>query len=185
MAAVKPLPPEVPETASAPLAPGAAHTPGADGLPGLPPTDRSLPIALLRARERVMGPIREMLAGSRITEQQWRILRVLEEGGAMDAKRLAERACLLPPSMSRMVRSLVDRGLVARTADTADRRRARLEITPAGRAVIARNRARARALADRFEAALGPGGQAQLFELLARLERLGDGPADLDKAPRP
>lgn len=182
MAAVKPLSPEAPE---APEAPDTPDAPGDAGLPELPPTDRSLPIALLRARERVMGPIREMLAGSRISEQQWRLLRVLDEGGAMDATRLAERACLLPPSMSRMVRSLVDRGLVARTADTADRRRARLEITPAGRAVIARNRARARALAGRFEAALGPGGQAQLLDLLARLERLGDGPADPDKAPRP
>ena len=36
-----------------------------------------LPIALMRAREQVMAPIRNMLADSGITEQQWRVLRVL------------------------------------------------------------------------------------------------------------
>ena len=41
----------------------------------LPSTSRSLPIALIRAREGVMAPIREMLAETGITEQQWRVLR--------------------------------------------------------------------------------------------------------------
>ena len=44
-------------------------------------TSRSLPIALLRARETVMAPIREMLAESDINEQKWRVLRVLDEVG--------------------------------------------------------------------------------------------------------
>ncbi len=42
-------------------------------------TNRSLPIALLRARETVMGPIRDMLATSGVNEQKWRVLRVLQE----------------------------------------------------------------------------------------------------------
>ena len=45
----------------------------------MPATDRSLPIALLRARERVMGPIRALLSGADLTEQQWRVLRVVQE----------------------------------------------------------------------------------------------------------
>ena len=44
-------------------------------------TNRSLPIALLRARETVMGPVREMLAGTPVNEQKWRVLRVLDESG--------------------------------------------------------------------------------------------------------
>ena len=58
----------------------------------LPPTDQSLPIALLRARERLMIPIREALQVTGLTEQQWRLLRVLEEFGPQDATKLAERA---------------------------------------------------------------------------------------------
>jgi len=36
-------------------------------------TDRSLPIALLRARETVMEPVRDMLSESGISEQKWRV----------------------------------------------------------------------------------------------------------------
>ena len=60
----------------------------------LPSTSRSLPIALIRAREGVMTPIRDMLAETGMTEQQWRVLRVLDEFGRMDTKTLADRACL-------------------------------------------------------------------------------------------
>ncbi|MBT7906778.1 MAG: MarR family transcriptional regulator, partial [Marinovum sp.] len=58
----------------------------------LPPNSRSLPIALIRAREGVMLPIRQMLSETGITEQQWRVLRVLAEYGVMDAKTLADRS---------------------------------------------------------------------------------------------
>ena len=43
----------------------------------MPTTARSLPIALIRAREGVMLPIRDMLSETGITEQQWRVMRVL------------------------------------------------------------------------------------------------------------
>ena len=66
---------------------------------GLRRTRRSLPIALLRARETVMGPIREMLATSGVNEQKWRVLRVLQEQGPMDLTPLAEEASLLLPSL--------------------------------------------------------------------------------------
>ena len=41
----------------------------------------TLPTALLRARETIMSPIRVMLAESDVNEQEWRVLRVLEEAG--------------------------------------------------------------------------------------------------------
>ena len=63
----------------------------------LPSTSRSLPIALMRARERVMSPIREMLAKSDITEQQWRILRALSEYGEMDSDLACQQICLAYP----------------------------------------------------------------------------------------
>ena len=51
----------------------------------LPSIARSLPIALLRAREKVMAPFREMLSRTDITEQQWRVLRILSEFGPQDS----------------------------------------------------------------------------------------------------
>lgn len=133
------------------------------------PTARSLPIALLRAREAVMGPIREMLAEAGLTEQQWRVLRVLDEDGPADATRIAARACLLAPSLSRILAGLEARGLVSRRGDAADRRRSVVALTDAGRAVLQANAARANALADALAARLGAARMEQLLDLLGEL----------------
>lgn len=138
----------------------------------LPSTRHSLPIALIRAREKVMGPIREMLSESGITEQQWRILRVLAEFGPLDATKLAEHASLLLPSQTRIVQTLVEKGYVTRTPDTADRRRQTVAITSAGYRIIEDNLDQARAIAERFEQVLGKEKLRQLLDLLAELDRL-------------
>ena len=138
----------------------------------LPSTTKSVPIALTRAREKVMGPIRDMLAKSGITEQQWRILRVLEEFGPQEPTRLAERSCLLIPSQSRIVQTLVEKGLVTRFPDTTDRRRQTVAITSAGRQLIEDNLEQARAIAKRIEAVLGKEKLQTLLDILAELNRL-------------
>ena len=137
----------------------------------LPETARSLPIALVRVRERVMAPIREMLAASGITEQQWRILRVLEEGGEREASQLAREACLLLPSQTRIVRSMVDKGLVTRTTIATDKRRQRVAITAKGRAVVDSNREQAARIAARFRHTLGHVRFEDLLDMLEDLER--------------
>jgi len=59
-------------------------------------TRRSLPIALLRAREAVMARFRPMLAEHDVTEQQWRAIRILGEAGPLDRAELSERCCISP-----------------------------------------------------------------------------------------
>ena len=137
----------------------------------LPPTNRSLPILLMRARERVMAPIREMLAETGITEQQWRILRVLAEQGALDATTLAQKASLLPPSLTRIAQSMLARGLITREADVNDRRRQTIAITGAGRRIIEDNLDAARQIAERHRTVLGPEQHEALLDLLEMLER--------------
>ena len=63
----------------------------------------ALPLALLKARETLMSPIRRVLKNHDVTDQQWRVLRVLHENGVMDAKELAKSACVLAPSLTRMI----------------------------------------------------------------------------------
>lgn len=121
----------------------------------LPPTDESLPIALMRARERLMVPIREALQVTGLTEQQWRILRVLEEFGPQDATKLAERASLLMPSQTRIVQNLSEKGYVSRRTNPDDRRKQVVSITAAGHAVLARNAPKAREISAEFTRALG------------------------------
>ncbi|MFW2542416.1 MarR family transcriptional regulator [Primorskyibacter sp. 2E107] len=139
------------------------------GLPEVPCTARSLPIALMRARENVMGPIRAMLADTGVTEQQWRVLRVLAEESPLDASQVAARSCLLLPSLTRIARSMVDRGLITVTPDTGDRRRHLLRISDAGARVIAQNAEAAAAIVEGFKQRLGSEDYELLLDLLAVL----------------
>ncbi len=50
-----------------------------------------------------MRPIREMLQRSGITEQQWRVLRVLEETPDIEQSQIADQACILLPSLTRIL----------------------------------------------------------------------------------
>lgn len=136
----------------------------------LPPTDRSLPIALIRAREGVMAPIRQMLAETGLTEQQWRVLRVLAEHGQLDAKSLAERASLLLPSLTRIAATLRGKGLITQTQGDTDRRRQFIAITPKGQRLIDANAPQAARIAAGFRATLGDADFDTLLDLLARLD---------------
>ncbi|EJC64035.1 homoprotocatechuate degradation operon regulator, HpaR [Rhizobium leguminosarum bv. viciae WSM1455] len=99
-------------------------------------TRRSLPIALLRAREAVMGHFRPMLALHDVTEQQWRVIRILAEAGTLDASEMSERAFILAPSLTRIIRSLEERGFITKSKDAEDGRRILLQITAAGLKII-------------------------------------------------
>lgn len=136
----------------------------------LPSTARSLPIALIRAREGVMSPIRDMLSATGITEQQWRVLRVLAEFGRMDTKTLADRSSLLFPSLTRIAATLRDKGLVTQTRDDKDRRRQFIEITADGQRIIDDRSPQAAQIVADFKETLGADDYERLLDLLERLD---------------
>lgn len=138
----------------------------------LPATDRSLPIALLRARERVMGPIRAMLADAGITEQQWRVLRVLAEDGALEPTRIADRACLLLPSLTRILQKLEEKGMIRRRPDPKDGRKQIVQITARGHKLIDENLDTSVALMEQVRERMGPDRFEALLDLLNDLDRL-------------
>ena len=117
-----------------------------------------------------MAPIREMLQETGITEQQWRVLRVLSEQGAMDAKSLANRASLLFPSLTRIATTMRNKGLITQTRDEIDRRRQMIAITPEGQKII-KDRAEqsAQIVADLREV-LGAENYEHLLDLLGMLD---------------
>ena len=138
--------------------------------PKMPSTKRSLPIALIRAREGVMAPIREMLSDTGITEQQWRVLRVLSEHGALDATTLADRASLLFPSLTRIATTMRTKGLITQTRDKVDRRRQFIDITPEGQKIIDAHAPHAAQIVVDFKAKLGAQKYEQLLDLLELLD---------------
>ena len=60
----------------------------------------SLTIALLQARESAMGFFRPVLKEHNLTEQQWRIIRVLADKRSIDFHELAQKTCILRPSLT-------------------------------------------------------------------------------------
>ena len=137
--------------------------------PAIRRTSRSLPISLLRARETVMGPIREMLVESGINEQKWRVLRVLDEEGPMEQTALARRACLLLSSLTRILRTMEAEGLLQRATDSADRRKSIVSVTDKGRSLIYTHLPQAEAIFQRLQARYGEEKMERLLDLLEEL----------------
>jgi homoprotocatechuate degradation regulator HpaR len=149
--------------------------------PKLPPdallprnTRRSLPIALLRAREAVMTHFRPMLAEHDITEQQWRVIRILAERGVVDASEMADRAFILAPSLTRIIRSLEERSIITKARDESDGRRVLLQITPAGLAIIDEVAPESRLIYDKLEKRFGRERIDQLLDMLDELASIND-----------
>lgn len=135
--------------------------------------DRSLPMALMRAREAVMRHFRPSLAEHDLTEQQWRVLRALEDAdSALSVGDLAERTYLLGPSLSRMLTLLDDRGLIARSSVPGDARRADIRITATGVELVAAIAPRSEAAYAHIEDRLGSDELEELYVLLDRVARL-------------
>lgn len=132
-------------------------------------TRRSLPIALLRAREAVMAHFRPMLAAHDLTEQQWRVIRILGENGMVDASEVAERTFILAPSLTRMIKTLEERGLIEKDKDEADGRRVLLRIAPAGLAIINEVTPESRAIYEALERKFGVEKIDLLLDLLGEL----------------
>ena len=87
---------------------------------------------LLRAREAVTRAFRPHLRDHGVTDQQWRILRALADMGQVELLELSRRCMIQPPSLSRTVPALVERGLVFREEHPSDRRRTLVALTDDG-----------------------------------------------------
>jgi homoprotocatechuate degradation regulator HpaR len=118
-----------------------------------------------------MAPIRDMLRASGLTEQQWRVLRILSEFGPQDLTQIARQACLLMPSLSRIIRNLAQNGLVIRASDAKDRRRQTVVISPAGQQLIDDNLLQATQIAANYQDQLGAERYEVLLDLLTELEQ--------------
>jgi homoprotocatechuate degradation regulator HpaR len=131
--------------------------------------EQSLPMALMRAREAVMERFRPLLRQHRLTEQQWRVLRILAEAHTLTAREVAQRALVLSPSLSRILPKLEARGLIRRRSAVDDQRRAELSLTVAGRAAFVRVSREVEHEYRTIAAAFDP---ARLETLYAQLEDL-------------
>lgn len=139
-------------------------------------TGRSLPIALLRAREKVMERYRTLLQKQDLTEQQWRVIRVLDETPGLNMGAISAAANILAPSLSRMTKSLEDRGLLDMRRTPGDGRRASLSLTAKGKSLIQAIAPESAAISVEIEARVGAARVKALLDDLDALIRNLDGP---------
>ncbi len=98
---------------------------------------RNLPHLLLQARETLMAGFRPILREYGVTEQQWRVMRTLNEQGEMEPNQVADACLILSPSLTRMLASMEEAGLIVRSRSTTDQRRQLISLTDRCRALVA------------------------------------------------
>lgn len=145
------------------------------------PFGRSLPMLLMRAREAVLQRFRPHLRRHNITEQQWRVLRVLAEQESIEMQTLAQLCDIQPPSLSRTIPLLVRRGLARRGSDSEDHRRVVVKLTPKGQDLVRAMIAESVQVYASLEAEIGASRQAELYQLLNELTEIASG-ASSEKA---
>lgn len=101
---------------------------------------RNLPRLLLEAREAVMAHTRPSLRQHGLSDQQWRVLRVLgehaDEAAGVETGRVAREAYLLGPSLTGVLARMERDGLIDRARCPQDARRTVVRATAAGLAKV-------------------------------------------------
>ncbi len=113
----------------------------------------------------------EALRPLAISIPQWRVLAVLHEFPGSTMNRLADLATVDRTTLTRALDNMVERGLVARRSDAADRRSIRLSLTETGLAVFFRVLP---AVLDQNERAVAGFSKGELASLRSMLHRMVD-----------
>lgn len=132
----------------------------------------SLALACTRGRESIVRHFRGLLAGHDLTEQQWRTMRAMHEARRIDTTDLCARCCIHKVSMMRILRALIDRGLLVRTSHPDDKRRHLVSVTPQGDALVEAILPDGRRIYDRVLDRFGRDKARKLAALLDELGRL-------------
>ncbi|MDM7951487.1 homoprotocatechuate degradation operon regulator HpaR [Hydrogenophaga sp.] len=131
---------------------------------------RNLPRLLLEAREAVMQHTRPSLREHGLSDQQWRVLRVLGEHAdnpaGVETGRVAREALLLGPSLTGVLGRMERDGLIARERCPQDARRTVVRATRAGLKLVGTLSQTIEAHYQWLESRLGTARLAQLYALL-------------------
>jgi homoprotocatechuate degradation regulator HpaR len=135
---------------------------------------RNLPLLLLQARESVISRFRPILNAAGVTEQQWRIVRVLLEQGPLEPRQIVVQCGISSPSLAGVLARMDDLGLVTREKLDHDQRRVKVSPTAASRALARRIATQIEAAYAEIENLTGPEFTAELYDTLDRLiDKLG------------
>lgn len=146
---------------------------------------RNLPRLLLQAREAVMTHTRPSLREHGLSDQQWRVLRVLgehansaEDAVGVETGRVAREAFLLGPSLTGVLARMERDGLIERSRCPHDARRTVVRASPLGLSKVAKLSEAIEAHYAWMESELGKQKLAQLYQLLDAVIQLETSPTE-------
>lgn len=116
--------------------------------------------------------IRNQRVDMSVTLTQLSAMNTLGKHGPMSAGELAAAERVQPPSMTKVLANLEERGLVRRDAHPSDRRQAILSITAAGEALLDQERRSRDAYLSQRLATLTPDERALLRNVVPLLDKL-------------
>lgn len=102
----------------------------------------SLATLLLYCQRDLFSRLAPHLDALDMTAEQWRVLSVLQDSDGVPMAELATAAVLAPPTLTRTMDRLVERGMVMRSIDRSDRRKVVALLTPSGQRIAAELRDR-------------------------------------------
>lgn len=135
----------------------------------MPKPRQSLTLTLLQARESAMGFFRPSLNEHGLTEQQWRVIRILSQQGELEINRLAELACILKPSMTGVLTRMEAAGMVNRRKVEQDHRRVLVRLADKGESCF---RSMSQQMEENYQRLQVQLGEEKLQTLLALLNDL-------------
>lgn len=135
----------------------------------LPLAHRNLPLLLLQARERVINRFRPLLNAQHITEQQWRIVRLLLESGPLEPRQIGDACNISSPSLAGVLARMQNMGLIDRERFDNDQRRVRVSLSARSRALAERLAPKIEAVYSGIEARVGVEFMRRLYAMLDEL----------------
>ena len=164
---------------------GKRQAPPADAELGGRIYEGSLIIELLRLRDAMRLFFRPVLRRHALSDQNWRILKVLGERGPTDMTALGLGAVIPPASASRMVSRMEASGLLRRRADRNDGRLVLVDLTAKGWRLYERAAPEIRRTYVELSAMLPPDALAQLDAAVRHLNAAIAAIAPGDGTPEP
>ena len=96
----------------------------------------NLPQRFLKARDCLMSHFRPILQHFGVTEQQWRILRILDEREQLEPREICDLCQILSPSMAGVLARMEQMELIVRARFEQDQRRVLVKLAPKGEQLI-------------------------------------------------
>ena len=136
--------------------------------------DDSLPMILHRTLDATMPDYRELFARYNLTEQQWRVLRVLWSSKKVTSVELSGRTLIPAPSLVGVIDRLEKKGFVTRVRSVEDRRAVYVVATVQGRALEEEVSPQVRQIDENLRASV----TAEEWQVMQRvLEKISNGAA--------